>query len=116
MPTELTEVEFIFENCQTAIVPAKYIIRIDIAEKISIEIDKAAANLDLNFLAYDEKLFERIRMWEDITSFELRYSDGSEKIIHPPWEGDPNDVTNLFQKSHLENDNLVIEIDPNLAT
>ena len=111
MSATLTEIEFVFENCEIAVVPAKYINQLEIAEKILIKIDKAAVNLDLTFAAYDKKLFDRIRMWEDITSFKLRYSDGKEETIYPRWEGDPNDVTNLLEKSRVDDDgNLIIKI------
>ena len=132
--SSVTEIKIVFENCMYGTIPAKYIKifcigsikdsinffhnednelvfrKEKVAERIFITIDKCAAKLNLTFGLHDEdKLFDRILECQDITSFELKFSDDTEEKFFPDWKG--SQYENDLQTSHVDNNgNLIIKI------
>lgn len=77
------------------------------AEKIYLQIDRSAK--EKFFSDCDNELFARIKRYQDITSFELTYSDGFKEEIYTAWEG--SDEKNNLQKNSFDDEgNLIVEI------
>lgn len=131
----LIKLEIAFENVEVIEIPAKFISALTMrgvkdfrnsyqndgeglamfrgtsAEKIYLQIDKSAK--EKFFSDCDNELFARINQYQDITSFELTYSDGFKEEIYTAWEG--TDETNNLQKNYFDDEgNLIVEIGKNL--
>ena len=77
------------------------------ADEILIKIDKSAK--DKFFSNAGAEIFSRINLCQDITNFELKYTDGFEETIYTAWNG--TDEKNFLQKTFFDDDgNLVIQI------
>ncbi len=124
---ELEKILFCFENYEGVEIPAEFIISLNItgisnyrrkegfrkivlkgkfAEKVYIKIAKTAENILTDF---DNRIFERIEQYSDISCIVFKYVDGSEETFTTDWEGicEINDL----QKNSLDKDgNFVIRI------
>lgn len=134
MVATLIKLEIAFENVEVIEIPAKFISALNMhgmrqfrnsyqnsdeglamfrgtsAEKIYLQIDKSAK--DKIFSSNDFELFARLNRWQDITSFELTYSDGFKEEIYTAWEG--SDEKNNLQKNFFDDEgNLIVEIGKN---
>ena len=129
--TFLEKIEIVFENVEWIEVPAKFISALNMydiknfrrsfknfdeslavgkftrADKIFIEIDKSAK--EKFFSNAGAEISSRIASYQDITSFDLKYLDGSEEKIYTAWKG--TDETNNLQKNYFDEEgNLIVKI------
>ena len=127
----LIKLEIAFENVEVIEIPAKFISALSIygtkdfrrsfknfdkslavgkftrAEKIYLQIDKSAK--EKFFSNVGAELFARINRYQDITSFELTYSDNFKETIYTTWEG--SDEKNNWQKNYFDDEgNLIVKI------
>ena len=79
------------------------------SEKIIMLIDRTA-----NYVSEisKEKYFERIKEYNDITSIEVFYSDGTSEVIFATWS-DEDEYKNSFQETYIDKD-LYITIGENV--
>lgn len=131
MFTVLEKIEIVFENVEWIEVPAKFISALSLydiknfrrsfknfdgslavgqftrADKIYLQIDKSAK--EKFFSNAGAEIFSRISLCQDITSFELTYSDGFKETIYTRWKG--SDEKNNLQKNFFDDEgNLIVEI------
>ena len=131
MVATLIKLEIAFENVEVVEIPAKFISALNMhgvkdfrnsyqnsdeglamfrgtsAEKIYLQIDRSAK--EKFFSDCDNELFARIKRYQDITSFELTYSDGFKEEIYTAWDG--SDEKNNLQKNSFDDEgNLIVEI------
>jgi len=77
------------------------------AEKIYLQIDSSAK--EKFFSNCNNEIFSRINRYQDITSFELTYSDDFKETIYTAW--DVSDEINNLQKNYFDDKgNLIVEI------
>lgn len=136
MGKNLSTLEIVFENVEFVEVPAKYILDMHFGhidhtvgggvddrnrrEKLEISHCLTAKIIVITFkrtaknkvfTSNKDELFQRIRAYNDIVYFKLKYEDGSEEIMHLEWEDYHNYVENGYQTSFLENKgDLVIKV------
>lgn len=122
---EIKEIKVIFENLETCNISSDEIGFIgfnNIKEDISRIADNCIANLKVAENAFIEiikdrpindkddysyqstSLFNRIKNFNDITSFEIHYKDGSEEDIYVKYEETPS-FSNKLQHSTIEKNN-----------
>ena len=127
----LIKLEIAFENVEVVEIPAKFISALNMhgikkfrqsyqnrdeglsmfrgtsAEKIYLQIDSSAK--EKFFSNVGAELFARINRYQDITSFELTYSDDFKETIYTAWDG--TDEINNLQKNYFDDKgNLIVEI------
>ena len=109
MFTFLEKIEIAFENVEVIKIPAKFILTLTMrgvkdfrnsyqndgkglamfrgtsADKIYLQIDKSAK--EKFFSNAGVEIFSRIASYQDITSFDLKYNDGSGEKIYTTWDG-----------------------------
>lgn len=131
MVATLIKLEIAFENVEVIEIPAKFVTVLSMhgikdfrnsyqnddegltmfrgtsAEKIFLQIDKLAK--DKFFSSNDFELFARLNRWQDITNFELTYSDGFKEEIYTAWDG-TDEINNLQKNSFDDEGNLIIKI------
>ena len=131
MFTVLEKIEIIFKNVEWIAVPAKFVSVLcmyDIknfrrsfknfdgsltvgkftrADEIFIRIDKSAK--DKFFSNAGAEIFSRINPFQDITNFELKYTDGFYETIYTAWDG-TDEKNNLQKNSFDDEENLIIQI------
>ena len=124
---DLEKILFCFENYEGVEIPAKFISALKIegirdyrkiegfnkivfkgkfAEKIFIQIDKTAENI---LTDWNNKIFERILQYSDISDIVLKYVDGSEETFSTDWEG-ICEINDLQENYFDECGNLTVKI------
>ena len=131
MVATLKKLEIAFENVEVIKISAKFILTLTMrgvkdfrnsyqndgkglamfrgtsADKIYLQIAKSAK--EKFFSNAGAEIFSRIASYQDITSFDLKYNDGSEEKIYTAWVG--TDKKNNFQKNYFDDEgNLTVEI------
>jgi len=80
------------------------IAEVNVCKEFILEIKKTANQPYKSFSQESSgTVFDRLRKFDDVVSFELAYEDGETKSICMPWDESSQDV-NDFQKSFIDED------------
>ena len=121
MEKELKEIELVFESVNFCRIPTEYIESINLSgikesqddsdsfvEEVHLVIKKEANGKTFTGDSENKVYFEDIKEYNDITSIELHYDNGTNKVMYVDYDGDEE---NELQRTKYDKDkNLVIEI------
>lgn len=128
----LEHVDIVFENCEVASVKKKDILhlfvtdikesifvdnytekidfceKIKMAEKISLLL-RPSANVKCDGL-HNQRLFDRIAAFNDVTHLDVFYEDGSHDYIAVNWKDGATELENCLQRAEIVEGYLILTI------
>ena len=101
---EIKSVTFVCENCESIKIPCGNFSKLDFIKVDNEYYDFECVIEKLDNIEYhpffnNSNPFTRLTTFNDITSVELEYSDGTKKSIQPVWKG--TNTINYCQISHM---------------